>query len=90
MWTWVAAPAVASAAMAVLNGGTAGVALSAPGAYGFGARTIYLLALSLGLLLALLFPTGHATRVKFDVSSWALAFPLEALVRGQGWPPALK
>lgn len=80
VWTWVAAPAVAAAAMAVLAGATNEVALASVGAFGFGARTIYLLALSLGLLLALLFITGHSTRVKFDVASWALAFPLEALV----------
>ncbi len=35
--------------------------------------------LSLGLMLGMLFLTGHTSKLKFDMSSWALAFPLEAL-----------
>ena len=42
-------------------------------------RLLYLLSLSLAFLLGLLFFTGHASRLKFEVSSWSLAFPLEAL-----------
>ena len=42
-------------------------------------RLLYLLSLSLALLLGLLFLNGHASRLKFEVSSWTLAFPLEAL-----------
>lgn len=47
--------------------------------FDFFSRLLYLGALGLGLMLALLFCTGHASRLRFDVSSWALAFPLEAL-----------
>jgi len=42
-------------------------------------RLLYLLGLSLAMMLGLLFLTGHASRLRFDVSSWALAFPLDAL-----------
>ena len=45
----------------------------------FATRMLYLVSLSLGLMLGMLFLTGHASRIKFDMPSWALAFPLEAL-----------
>lgn len=50
----------------------------APG-FDFMSRLLYLAALSLGMMLGLLFLTGHASRIKFDLPSWSLAFPLEAL-----------
>lgn len=48
--------------------------------FGFGARVLYFIALSIGMVLGLLFLTGHASRLKFDAAaSWGLAFPLEGL-----------
>lgn len=124
-WAWVATPAVASIALAALDGATQGErpgavtrALSgcpacrlcrrppactppiwtprlAPDAvppvagaaatFSFAARALYLAALGLALMLAMLFVTEHSARVRFDMSSWALAFPLEALAIATQW-----
>jgi tellurite resistance protein len=59
-----------------LNGGIGSDSLLS---FEFMSRLLYLLSLSLAFLLGLLFLTGHASRLKFEVSSWSLAFPLEAL-----------
>ncbi|PSC71350.1 C4-dicarboxylate ABC transporter [Micractinium conductrix] len=93
-WTWVAAPAVACAAQVVLNAAT-GPAVEIGGqvfsgafsngaewlspSFTFASRMLYFIALGLGLMLGALFLTGHASRLKFDMSSWALGFPLDAL-----------
>ncbi|KAL4449458.1 hypothetical protein ABPG77_007102 [Micractinium sp. CCAP 211/92] len=89
-WVWVAVPAVACVAQVALSaattsGGTAGSFLGADAAplpFDFLSRLLYLLSLSLAMVLGLLFMTGHASRLRFDVSSWSLAFPLEALALG--------
>ena len=47
--------------------------------FDFVSRLLYLAALALALVLAALYLTGHTSRLRFDASSWALAFPLEAL-----------
>lgn len=86
-WTWVAAPAVACGAQAILNAATAMPAGSTLDVYGvtnipfdFTSRLLYYIALSLAFILGLLFLTGHSSRTRFDASSsWSLAFPLEAL-----------
>lgn len=65
---------------------SAGLFATAPAAassvalpFDFSTRLLYLLALSLAMVLGLLYVTGHASRLKFDMASWSLAFPLEAL-----------
>ncbi len=89
-WTWVAAPAVACAAQIVLNAFTnaafvqdakaaTGVAFGAL-TFDFASRVLYFIALALGMMLGLLFLTGHTSRLKFDpTSTWGIVFPLEAL-----------
>eukprot|EP00887_Chlorella_sp_A99_P002932 scaffold24.g2932.t1 len=81
-WSWVALPAVACAALAVLSAeidGAVAAAAAAAAPFGFASRLLYMLSLSLAMVLGLLFLTGHTSRLRFDVASWALAFPLEAL-----------
>jgi len=83
-WTWVAAPAVACAAQIVLNAYTQGPVVPEVAfrtlAFNFTSRVLYFIALSLGMILAMLFLTGHTSRLKFDpASTWGIIFPLEAL-----------
>lgn len=85
-WTWVAAPAVACAAQVILSAANvvpvSTISLNGASglAFDFTSRLLYFIAVSLGLVLGLLFLTGHSSRIKFDPSaSWTLAFPLEAL-----------
>jgi tellurite resistance protein TehA-like permease/glutaredoxin-related protein len=83
-WTWVAAPAVACASQIVLNAFTRSSVIAVVDlgslAFDFTSRVLYFIALSLGMMLGLLFLTGHTSRLKFDpTSTWAIIFPLEAL-----------
>ncbi|KAL4531957.1 hypothetical protein Ndes2437B_g02386 [Nannochloris sp. 'desiccata'] len=83
-WTWVAAPAVACAAQSVLNAFTQGPLVTEVAfeslSFDFTSRVLYFIALGLGIILAMLFLTGHTSRLKFDpTSTWGVTFPLEAL-----------
>ncbi len=87
-WTWVAAPAVACAAQIVLSTYTqssfsaTATDVAVVGSFNFDvtSRVLYFISLSLGMMLGLLFLTGHTSRLKFDpTSTWGIVFPLEAL-----------
>ena len=96
----MAAPAVACAAQVVLNAAT-GPAVEIGGqvfsgafsngaewlspSFTFASRMLYFIALGLGLMLGALFLTGHASRLKFDMSSWWVGGEANGQGRVCGW-----
>lgn len=76
LFIWIAPPAIASVTYSVLLQQSNTVLDSS---FSPVAKTLYFMSLSFFFILGWLFVTGHFVRGKFAPSSWAYAFPLEAL-----------